>query len=125
MSIFDTEGVIKKEVEVDDNDRTGMLLDYSFNFFCDLYLTNLDINPYLDLQEFFTVQWDIFFEALNNACPLWWFPDCFAPYEIIFKNSLTFKDDGEYILITLEYHPQQDEITGIKTRTFIFNKDWL
>jgi hypothetical protein len=33
MSIFDTEDVIKKEVETADSDRTEMLLDYSFNFF--------------------------------------------------------------------------------------------
>ena len=124
MSIFDTESTIEKEVEVDDSDRTGMLLDYSFNFFCDLYLTNLDINPYLDLQEFFTAQWDIFFTALNNACPLWWFPECFAPYEIIYKKSLTFKDDRGCILMILEYHEQQAG-TGVRTKTFIFNKDWL
>ena len=124
MSIFDTESTIEKEVEVNDCDRTGMLLDYSFNFFCDLYLTDLDINPYLDLQEFFETQWDIFFTALGNACPLWWFPDCFAPYEIIYKKSLTFKDDGRCILMTLEYHEQQSGV-GIRTKTFIFNKDWL
>lgn len=124
MSIFDTEDVIKKEVETVDSDRTEMLLDYSFNFFCDLYLTNLDINPYLDLQEFFETQWDIFFTALDNACPLWWFPDCFAPYEIIFKKSLTFKDEGRCIRMILEYHEQQSGV-GIRTKTFIFNKDWL
>lgn len=129
MSIFD-KNVIEKKVELDDNNRTDLLLDYAFNQYCDWLLLNHESsrNVYMPvsnetIKSYFKTNFQCFFSAMKCACPMWWWPDWLAPYEILYLKSISFEEKGNCIDIIITYKVETSE--SPKTKIFIYNKEWL
>jgi hypothetical protein len=126
MGVFDTD-LVKKEIELTDIDRFDLLLDYAFDYFCDLILISQVFRPsnVIEIEQFFTTRFRQLFNAIANSCPLPWFPDHLAPYLITYLKDIKYKDDKEDITIIIKYSETGSEDFGIHTKKYTYDKDWL
>lgn len=116
MGVFDQDTNIKREVNLDDDSRTDMLLDYAFGYYADQLLWNGES----DVQEHFRKSFINMFHALECACPMWWFPPYLEPYLILHLNDISFQTEQDGLHIILKYRCGENREIHNKEKEFIF-----